>query len=245
MHNKYITDVKYSIVYAITIHGCICVWLFFLHVCLRITFMSGAKRGCWISWPGITEGYELPWRCGKLNQHLLEEQPMFLTAEPSLQPLCSICINLNNLCFIEIMNFNLDFKSCELLIQALWRQKQREADLCEFQESQSPYLKNKQKIMSLNLISILDILESIIKADFLLWLLLSSSPLLKVHIFWHFFLSLFKESTFSFIKTYFISLNSFFSGCFNHIFSLSYILTSSFIRFLSYIYNLFLVILIL
>lgn len=37
---------------------------------------------------GVTDGCEQPYRCWESNLVLLEEQSMFLTPDPSLQPLC-------------------------------------------------------------------------------------------------------------------------------------------------------------
>lgn len=37
---------------------------------------------------GVTDSCEQPYWCWELNMVLLEEQSMFLTPEPSLQPLC-------------------------------------------------------------------------------------------------------------------------------------------------------------
>lgn len=37
---------------------------------------------------GVTDGCEQPYQCWESNLVLLEEQSMFLTPEPSLQPLC-------------------------------------------------------------------------------------------------------------------------------------------------------------
>ena len=53
--------------------------VFSLHVCL----CDGMKY----SGTGVTERYELPCVCWELNQGPLEEQPVFLTPEPPLQPL--------------------------------------------------------------------------------------------------------------------------------------------------------------
>lgn len=39
---------------------------------------------------GVTDGCEQPYRCWESNLVLLEEQSMFLTPEPSLQPLCHL-----------------------------------------------------------------------------------------------------------------------------------------------------------
>ena len=44
------------------------------------------EESVWYSGTGVTDSGELPYGCWELNQDSPEEQPVFLTAEPSLQP---------------------------------------------------------------------------------------------------------------------------------------------------------------
>lgn len=66
-------------------------WVFCLQVCLCTTCTSdvhtGQKRVSDPSRPGVTEGCELPCGCWELNPGPLQEQPVLLATEPSLQPL--------------------------------------------------------------------------------------------------------------------------------------------------------------
>ena len=57
-----------------------------LSVCLRHTVLLESRED--IRSPGteVTDGHELPSGCWELNLDPLEEQPVHLTAEPSLQP---------------------------------------------------------------------------------------------------------------------------------------------------------------
>lgn len=57
--------------------------LFYVHECS--VFMHTRR--------GHTDGYESPFVVGELNSGPLEEQPEFLTAEPSLQPPCITIIS--------------------------------------------------------------------------------------------------------------------------------------------------------
>ena len=65
---------------------CVCVCL---HACLCTMYAPGAhrvqKEGVRSPGTGITDGCEPPHGCWKLNLGPLEEQPVFLTSEPSLQ----------------------------------------------------------------------------------------------------------------------------------------------------------------
>ena len=78
------------------------VWMVYLHVCLN------ARR--WSSDP-IINGCELPCGCWELNLGRLEEQPMFLTAELSLQP------HVITLIYLIYFNFLFNFSS---VWDALW-----------------------------------------------------------------------------------------------------------------------------
>jgi hypothetical protein len=61
-------------------------WVFCLHVCLCEGVRSPGT--------GVTDSCKLPCGCWKLNPSALEEQPMLLTAEPSVKPLFVLFICL-------------------------------------------------------------------------------------------------------------------------------------------------------
>lgn len=50
--------------------------------CVCLVSMEG-RRGCWIPWTWITDGWELPW-----SSVPLEEQPILLTVEHLSSPCC-------------------------------------------------------------------------------------------------------------------------------------------------------------
>lgn len=60
------------------------------HVCSAL----GGQKECWIPWTGVIGSCELLRGCWELNAGPLQEQPVFLTAEPSLWPQC--CYSINN-----------------------------------------------------------------------------------------------------------------------------------------------------
>ena len=55
--------------------------------CILVCHMHAApmeaEEGVGSPGTGVTDGYEPPYGCWELNQDLLEEQPVLLTAEPS------------------------------------------------------------------------------------------------------------------------------------------------------------------
>jgi hypothetical protein len=53
-------------------------------VCARC--LQKSEEGVRSTGTGVTDGCKLPSGCWELNLRPLEEQPLFLTAEPSLQP---------------------------------------------------------------------------------------------------------------------------------------------------------------
>jgi hypothetical protein len=59
-----------------------CTFMFCLPVCLC--------EGVGSAGMGVTDSCELPCGCWELNPCLLEEQPVLLITEPSLQPLCIV-----------------------------------------------------------------------------------------------------------------------------------------------------------
>jgi hypothetical protein len=66
----------------------LCVWLFFLHVCLGTVYGKYPQRPEDVRFPGIgiTNGGQLPHGCWKLKLGLLEGQSVLLSTEPSLPP---------------------------------------------------------------------------------------------------------------------------------------------------------------
>lgn len=58
-------------------------WVFCIHVCLYTICIPGAHGGQ--KGTGVRDGYELPCGCCDSNSGPLEEHPVPLTAEPSLQ----------------------------------------------------------------------------------------------------------------------------------------------------------------
>jgi hypothetical protein len=60
-------------------------FIYLFHVCgYTVTVFRHTRRGHQIP---LTDGCELPCGCWELNSRPLEEQPVFLTAKSSLQPL--------------------------------------------------------------------------------------------------------------------------------------------------------------
>ena len=68
----------------------LCTLLFFLHICLHEGVRSAGT--------GVTESWELPCGCWELNSVPLEEQPVFLTTESSVQPQNTYNLNGSKLC---------------------------------------------------------------------------------------------------------------------------------------------------
>jgi hypothetical protein len=60
--------------------------------CLRMCLCKGAKP----PGTGVTESCELPCGCWELNPGHLEEQPVLLTPEPSVQPHISVFVVSEN-----------------------------------------------------------------------------------------------------------------------------------------------------
>ena len=56
----------------------------YICVCVRKSDLLELESYTEVS--GVTDSYELPCKCWELNPGLLEEQPLLLTTEPSLQP---------------------------------------------------------------------------------------------------------------------------------------------------------------
>ena len=90
--------------------------MYVLHVCLHMTCMSGACRGWGFPGTGATDCCDLwsaMWGSGfrtwVLELDPLEEQPVLLTIEPPLQPLCS---DLKGACN---QGFQLLAESCSFL----------------------------------------------------------------------------------------------------------------------------------
>lgn len=67
--------------------------LYYLTVYILTTCMTGAR---WLPVPGAgaTEGCGLPCGCWELNPGLLQEQPVLITALPSLHPLYVVLLFL-------------------------------------------------------------------------------------------------------------------------------------------------------
>lgn len=65
-------------VYGCSLYMYACMYTCAPHVCL--VSLEG-RRGCWIPWTWITDGWELPWSSGPL-----EEQPIFITVEHLSSP---------------------------------------------------------------------------------------------------------------------------------------------------------------
>lgn len=63
------------------------VWVLCLHVCLCTTFMQSFRSQKVLDPLEVTDCSELPCGCWESNSPPLEEQPLFLSAEPLLQPL--------------------------------------------------------------------------------------------------------------------------------------------------------------
>ena len=78
------------VLYGSSFYDVLHVLVFCPHGYLCTTCMPGAmedRKGRQISAVGVTDVWELPCGCWELNPGPLKEQPVLLTAEPSLQPL--------------------------------------------------------------------------------------------------------------------------------------------------------------
>jgi hypothetical protein len=71
-------------------------YFYFIFMCLSVlsacvhayhmgTVPTEAREGIWSFGTGVTDGCEPPCECWELNLSLLDEQPVLLTTEPSLQ----------------------------------------------------------------------------------------------------------------------------------------------------------------
>ena len=85
----------------------LCVFVFCIHVCLCITYMQYPKEGIRSPETGVTDHCELPCVCLESNLRPLQEQPVLLITEPSLQALTALLFiiypqsRFYDICFIS------------------------------------------------------------------------------------------------------------------------------------------------
>lgn len=88
--------------------------MFSLHICKCTIYVPCSCGGQMFLYPpqtGVTQGFELPWRCWESNQGPLQWHQVLLTTKPSLQPLtffyCLLPTYFLQLCYfcLWISNF--------------------------------------------------------------------------------------------------------------------------------------------
>lgn len=75
-HSSYITILKISLLTLREYYFCLCIWLFFLHVCLCTTCRPSALRSPGI---GVRDGCKSPCGCWELKSSPLQGQPSSLS----------------------------------------------------------------------------------------------------------------------------------------------------------------------
>ena len=103
----------------------VCVCLFFLKTYLSIylsyvyeytiTLLRHTRRGHQVP---FTDGCEPPHGCWDLNSGSLEEQSVFLTSEPSVQPLKANILLLSTVIIFNFVDFSFGFSVCKDRTQA-------------------------------------------------------------------------------------------------------------------------------